>query len=575
MKQLLIFIFCLGAGTLSGQAKLGVQRCADIDRRVPIQNIYIDDDNNKWVADRQGLFLAQSPDFASTVEMEADQWSLLSVRDGNRELSFSKATLQAAMGEEAFSGITAAHLHQTSRELWIGTAEDGIFQFSTEPQLSLITQHTSRNSKLRSDRVQTIHTTGRNQLVIGTDDGMVVKDGKKMEAFGKYFTIEAISDYNGVIWIVSDGEVLELDEKGRLLPMDEKPGMIDGGVVDIAFDSEGRLWVASEMVARYDFAADRFDRFGPAQDFTSQYVELIAVDQDDALWVGTRDKGVYFIGRSSSMSASIVVSKKLGCDEGAKDAALQVRASGGEPPYTYQWTGGLSGANPENLGPGTYTVTITDKKGRSVRAEGEVIDSRLVVTAKVDRTADIGRADGKVSLQVDGGKPGYRFQWDNGETTRVANQLAAGEHTVTITDENGCSTTTTIEMTESKAPLAVALEQTQSDDCAGTGVALSAKATGGEAPYTYQWSDGGLSGAEVNGLGPGTYEVTVSDALNVTAVASVEVTVPEPLRASTEVERPANTGARRRRSHGQPPGGKWQIYLSVGQRGDRCPGKKT
>ena len=544
MKQLLILMIGLGAGTLSAQSKLSVQRCADIDRQVPIQNIYIDDDNNKWVADRQGLFLAQSPDFASTVEMEAEQWSLLSVRDGNRELNFPKAVLESAMAE-AFSQITAAHLHQTSRELWIGTEESGVFQFRTEPELALIEQHTSGNSKLRSDRIQTLHTTGRNQLVIGTDDGMLVKEGKKITSYGKYFTIDAITDYEGVIWIVSDGEVLELDEKGRLLPMDEKPGMIDGGVVDIAFDSEGRLWIASEIVSRYDFSAERFDRYGPAQDFTSQYVELIAVDQDDAVWVGTRDKGVYFIGRSSSMSASVVVSQKLGCDAGSKDAALQVRASGGEPPYIYQWTGGLSGENPQNLGPGVYMVTVTDQNGRSTRAEGEIVDSRLIVTAKVDRTADIGRADGKVSLQVDGGKPGYRFQWDNGEATRVANQLGAGEHSVTITDENGCSTVTTIEMTESKAPLAAEIQQTGSDECGDgeSGAALSVKVTGGEAPYDYKWNDATLNGAEVSSLKPGIYAVTVTDAASTTTVASLEIAAPKPIEAIAEVERPANTGA--------------------------------
>ena len=67
------------------QEAMEVQRCADIDRQVPVLNIHIDENGNKWVADKQGLFLAQSPDFASTVDVVATDWALLQVPCGNQE----------------------------------------------------------------------------------------------------------------------------------------------------------------------------------------------------------------------------------------------------------------------------------------------------------------------------------------------------------------------------------------------------------------------------------------------------------------------------------------------------------
>ncbi len=539
MNKLVVLFFCLAVGTLTAQQKLAVERCADIDRRVPILNIHIDENNNKWVADRQGLFLAQSPDFASTVDTDAADWALLGVKDGNQELTLPKAELEKLMGPD-FEEITTAHVHQSSQELWIGTNGGGVYQFKFEPSLQLIGTLTKSNSKLRSDFITTLHTNYTNELVIGTDDGMLIKQGKKTEVAGKYFRIDAISDYEGAIWVVSEGEVLELDDKGRMLPLDGKDGMIDGAVVDIAFDTEGRIWVASEIVVRYNFESDYFDRFGPAQDFTSQYVETIAIDADDALWVGTKDKGVYFIGKASSMSATVVVAQQLGCDEDAKDAALQVRASGGQPPYTYNWSGGLQGDNPQNLGPGSYAVTITDQKGRGVKAEAEIADNRLIVKASEERPAGIGEANGKAALQVDGGKPGYAFQWDNGENTRVANKLAAGLHNVTISDKNGCSTVASIEITESLAPLTVELEQTKTSDCYGVaGATLLAAANGGQAPYQYQWSDGKLKGSEAIKVAAGTYSITVTDAANAIATANIEISQPAPLEATTELLQPA------------------------------------
>ena len=340
MKRLLVLCFFALTGQLFAQEAMEVQRCADIDRYSPIRNIYMDEKNNKWVADEQGLFLAQSPEFASTVDIPPNEWSLLSAPDGNFELNLPKNQLTEIMGD-AFNRISAAHLDKTRDELLIGTNNSGLFRFKIKPNLQLLDHWTTKNSKLKSDKIQAIESTANGLVYVGTDNGMLEVKGGENKLIVKYFNIEAIAQFNGKVWVIGDQDVLEMDDKGRLYSLEAEKGMVERDLKDIDFDSQGRLWIASEIVTRYNFETQTFDRFGPAEDFTSQYVNCIAIDSDDALWVGTDDKGVYFIGKASTMSASIVVETKLGCDAEAKNASLRVRASGGEPPYVYQWTGGI------------------------------------------------------------------------------------------------------------------------------------------------------------------------------------------------------------------------------------------
>lgn len=541
MKKAAIVILSLISFTLGAQTKLEVRRCAAIDRDAPVQNIYVDENENKWVADQKGLFLAQSPEFASPVDLNPSEWSLLSVPDGNQELNLPKASLQELMGEN-FQNITTANLDKSKQELWIGTSEAGLFHFKINPRLELIENLTINNSKLRSNNIQCLASTDGGQVFAGTDDGLLVIRANKTELLGKFFTVDAIAYYGG-LWILSDGEVLEIDDKGKLYALVLESRLSEGRLVDIDFDSQGLLWLASEVVVRYNIETEDYNFFGPAQEFTSQNVNCIAVDGDDALWVGTRDKGVYYIGKGLSMSASVVVQTPLSCEENAKNAALRVRASGGQPPYTYTWEGGLKGENPGNLGVGTYAVTVTDQAGRTVQANATVESNNLRISVSQQKEASLGGGkDGQAKVTIVEGNSKYTYKWDNGETSASAQQLPVGTHQVTVTGDDGCKSVGTVDISEKLAPLELVLEQTQTSNCQGqNGGAIQAKASGGQGPYTYQWSAPNLQGEQVQQVAAGAYTATVTDANQNTATAQINIEEPEPLNLKIEVLQSATT----------------------------------
>ena len=48
---------------------------------------------------------------------------------------------------------------------------------------------------------------------------------------------------------------------------------------------------------------------------------------------------------------------------GQNNAIINLYPSGGTPPYTYSWSNGATTEDLENLGPGLYSVTVTDSNG--------------------------------------------------------------------------------------------------------------------------------------------------------------------------------------------------------------------
>ncbi|MGB1317572.1 MAG: SprB repeat-containing protein, partial [Flavobacteriales bacterium] len=209
-------------------------------------------------------------------------------------------------------------------------------------------------------------------------------------------------------------------------------------------------------------------------------------------------------------------------------ASLDV--SGGVLPYTFSWppfpetSDSISG-----LDGGTYSVIATDANG-CAQSEAFTIVSPpdwAVVLTPTDPTCNGGN-DGEISSSgVTGGNPPYTFSWTGtAQTTENLTGLTAGSYTLTVTDSIGCVRTfPTVTLGE---PTAISIQESHIDiTCFGeTDGSIDISVSGGTAGYTYLWQPGGSTGQDTTGLGPGTYEVFVTDAAGCTD--SLEVTILEP-----------------------------------------------
>ena len=202
---------------------------------------------------------------------------------------------------------------------------------------------------------------------------------------------------------------------------------------------------------------------------------------------------------------------------GGDGSATAAIATGGTAPYTYAWNGGATSTNLTNaaLSAGTYTVNVTDANGCMVNSSGTVtITQPAAVTALsfVNNNASACANSGSATVTPGGGNTPYTYSWTGGNTTATATGLSGGSYTVTVTDSSGCSASSTI--TISQAPALGITTTSVNDNSQGAcnGMA-TATATGGTAPYTYNWSPGGGTNDTINGKCPGHYCCVVTDSL--------------------------------------------------------------
>ncbi|MFD1551479.1 SprB repeat-containing protein, partial [Putridiphycobacter roseus] len=183
---------------------------------------------------------------------------------------------------------------------------------------------------------------------------------------------------------------------------------------------------------------------------------------------------------------------------------------------------------------GTYTVTITDANGCTETASAmvtEPIELHVMEDVVTDATC-FGNCDGTTNTIVTGGVAPFTYLWSNGETTAMAMNLCAGTHTVSVTDANGCFAIATVVVGGSSQ---INLITSSTDATCNTSIdgSVSVIATGGNGVFTYLWNDAsGSTTATVNGLGAGTYMVTVTDSYGCMDSASVIVNEPTDLTAN-------------------------------------------
>ncbi|WKW47122.1 T9SS type A sorting domain-containing protein [Myroides sp. JBRI-B21084] len=201
----------------------------------------------------------------------------------------------------------------------------------------------------------------------------------------------------------------------------------------------------------------------------------------------------------------------VSCNGGTNGKAT-VTATGGTVPYTYSWSpSGGTAATATGLAAGTYTCTITDANGCTKTVTTTITQpAALIAEATQNYPATcLQNSNASATVAISGGTAPYSYAWDNGVNTATANNLSVGNHTVMITDANGCKTTATIATTfaDTVAPVPSIVNlptitkecavlstdiiaPTATDNCAGilTATTTSALSYTNEGTYTITWT---------------------------------------------------------------------------------------
>jgi len=226
---------------------------------------------------------------------------------------------------------------------------------------------------------------------------------------------------------------------------------------------------------------------------------------------------------------------------GSNEGSIRLTGSGGTGSYQYTLEPArgsqTSPGNFTGLSAGSYQATVRDGNGCLSTASFTISAPNPLVVRLTERR-DVtcwGDDDGSARVAVEGGAGSYRYAWQVDGVPLVGNvsarqNLSPGSYRVVVSDAQGCQVVQTFTILE-PAALTATFDNIRalvcSDVCDG---AIGVMASGGTAPYTYQWNDpAGQSTARAQNLCPGTYTVSVTDAKGCSIVNQHTLAAPQAL----------------------------------------------
>jgi hypothetical protein len=236
------------------------------------------------------------------------------------------------------------------------------------------------------------------------------------------------------------------------------------------------------------------------------------------------------------------------------DGGIKTTVSGGIVDYTYLWSTGATGSSVSRLGVNTYSVTVTD--GNSCKTSGNLaltapvkidfnIDQLTPLNCPGDKTASF---EAKPVTATVIGAPHYN--WSTGETSSTITDKGSGIYSLTLSDDQGCSTTKSITLNE---PPLYKVSIVPQSDFSGSYIKCNGEANGILAAVVkdgnnntafaqnYLWTENGTAIGEsaslssINNLGEGMYKVVITYGNQCKAEANYFLSDPDPVNVTLSV----------------------------------------
>ncbi len=249
----------------------------------------------------------------------------------------------------------------------------------------------------------------------------------------------------------------------------------------------------------------------------------------------------YTITEPAALTTGISASDAL-CYQ-APNGSAEVTATGGTAPYTYLWSDGQTTAVAGNLVAALYTVTVLDMNSCSATNSinvNEPADLQLSYVATAVKC--IGDHNGTITIYAQGGTQPFNYSATQdfvnfvSTTNGVIQDLAVGDYSVIVSDNNGC--TKTLPATVPDATPDAFLSSADSTSCYGAdyndGRAHIIATSVQNGPYMFSM-DGGPQqySGDFYDLSSGNHTITAYNYFG--CVSTIPVFVPEPLPIVVDV----------------------------------------
>lgn len=210
----------------------------------------------------------------------------------------------------------------------------------------------------------------------------------------------------------------------------------------------------------------------------------------------------------NNLSVLASLTQNISCHN-ANNGIITVNANGGTLPFAFSLNGGPAQASNvfENLGPGTYSVEVSDVNGFTALTNSVTVTNPPAISA----TASVNGDDLTITANGGTGSLQYSLDGNNFQASNLFLNLPNGTYSIIVQDANACTTTTSATVAVNTLIVSVTISQPIS--CfGGNDGEITVIVNGGTPPYQFSMNGGALQSSPVfENLSAGTYIFTVQD----------------------------------------------------------------
>lgn len=217
-------------------------------------------------------------------------------------------------------------------------------------------------------------------------------------------------------------------------------------------------------------------------------------------------------------------------------------ATGGTPPYTYQWSSGENWQSIANVGPGNLSVTVTDANSATGTDNMNINAPAPLEVTILGGEYDCVNNNNTLTATPSGGTAPFNFVWSNGVTGAVlANLTTTDYYFITVTDDKGCVKVAGKSYVQPLETEVNSIDGTCFGACDGS---INVGVEGGIAPFFFQWDYGFQPSNQIQTVAPfGDYNVTVTDGMGCTKTDFGQVNEPDDIVILVDLATPCGNGS--------------------------------